>query len=297
MSDERLFAQLAAALADAAVVLASVLHTRGATPRKRGARMLIAADHCAFSVGGGMAEARVIAAARALLLSGRQQSTVVIDLSGGVDAAGVCGGEMTLGLRRWHGDADALRARGIADTLADGRCIALTADDLGRDDAADIAHPNPRLLIVGGGHCGIALLELARHLDFDLWLFDDRPASTGAEPLGDATVLHGDFSQLDKALHSERELHAVLLNRDYHADIETLRVLATRPPAFIGMMGSQRRIQQVRDALPELAEPLSHLRAPVGIAIGAQTPHQIAVSILAQVIAEDAQNKLSLRTK
>src|SRR3546814_4948200 len=84
------------------------------------------------------------------------------DLSGGADAAGVCGGEMTLGLRRWQGEADALRARCIADALADGRCIALTADDLGHDDATDFAHPNPRLLIVGGGHCGIALYDLAR---------------------------------------------------------------------------------------------------------------------------------------
>lgn len=286
MSDERLFAQLAASLDHETVVLASVLSTRGATPRKRGARMLIAADQCAFSVGGGLAEARVIAAARALLHSGQQQSTVAIDLSGGVDAAGVCGGEMTLGLRRWQGEADALRAHCIADTLADGRCIALTADDLGHDDATDLAHPNPRLLIVGGGHCGIAVYQMARFLDFDLWLFDDRPESAASAPLADATVLHGDFPQIDKALHSERELHAVLLNRDYHADIATLRVLAKRPPAFISMMGSQRRIQQVRDALPELSNVLSHLTAPVGLAIGAQTPHEIAVSILAQVIRD-----------
>src|SRR3546814_15309378 len=109
-----------------------------------------------------MAEWRVIAAARALLANRQRQATVVIDLSGGADAAGVCGGEMTLGLRRWQGEADALRARCIADALADGRCIALTADDLGHDDAPDFAHPNPRLLIVGGGHCGIARSEERR---------------------------------------------------------------------------------------------------------------------------------------
>src|SRR3546814_8923630 len=141
----------------------------------------------------------------------------------------------------WSSDvcsSDLLRARCIADALADGRCIALTADDLGHDDATDFAHPNPRLLIVGGGHCGIALYDLARHLDLDLWLFDDRPESAASAPLADATALHGDFPQLDAELHSERVLHAVLLNRDYHADDETLRVLATHPPAFISMMGS-----------------------------------------------------------
>lgn len=285
MSDERLFAQLAASLNAQAVVVASVLHSRGATPRKRGARMLIGAEHCAFSVGGGMAEVRVIGAARALLASGNRQSSLLIDLSGGADAAGICGGEMTLGLRRWHGQADALRARRIADSLAAGHSMALDSDDLGGDTAA-LAHPDPRLLIVGGGHCGIALYQLARYLDFDLWLFDDRPQNTASAPLADATRLHGDFHELERALHSERLLHAVLLNRDYHADIETLRVLAKRPPAFISMMGSQRRIKQVRDALPDLAAALAHLNAPIGIAIGAQTPHEIAVSILAQVIRD-----------
>lgn len=286
MSDERLFAQLAATLDREAVVLASVLGTRGATPRKRGARMLIAAEHYAYSVGGGMAEARVIGAARALLASGQRQSTLVIDLSGGADAAGVCGGEMTLGLRCWRGDSDRQHAKTIADTLRDGRSIALAADDLGNEAACDIAHPNPRLLIIGGGHCGIALYQLARHLDFDLWLFDDRPENAASEPLSDATRLQGDHRQLVNALHSERIVHAVLLNRDYRTDIETLRVLAERPPAFISMMGSQRRIKQVRDALPELADALAHLHAPVGLAIGAQTPHEIAVSILAQVIRD-----------
>jgi len=286
LSDERLFAQLAATLHREAAVLASVLHTRGATPRKRGARMLIAAGHCALSIGGGLAEVRVVGAARALLLSGQQQSTVVIDLSGGNDAAGVCGGEMTLGLRHWQGEADALRARHIADTLADGRCIALTADDLGNDAVCDLGQPDPRLLIVGGGHCGIALYQLAQHLDFDLWLFDDRAECAASTPLANATRLHGDYRQLDMALHGERVLHAVLLNRDYHADIETLRVLAKHPPTFISMMGSQRRINQVRAALPDLADVLSHLTAPVGLDIGAQTPHEIAVSILAQVIRD-----------
>jgi xanthine dehydrogenase accessory factor len=286
LSDERLFAQLAATLDREAVVVASVLHTRGATPRKRGARMLIAAEHCAFSVGGGMAEARVIDAARRLLASANRHATVTIDLSGGAGSAGVCGGEMTLSLRNWRGEDDALRARSIAAALHAGAGVTLNGDDLGRDDACDSARPNARLLIVGGGHCGLALCQLARHLDYDLWLFDDRAEGAAAEPLADATWLYGDYHQLGNALDTEREVHAVLLNRDFHADIAALRVLATRPPAFISMMGSRRRINQVRDALPDLADVLAHLTAPAGLDIGAQTPHEIAVSILAQVIRD-----------
>jgi xanthine dehydrogenase accessory factor len=79
---------------------------------------------------------------------------------------------------------------------------------------------------------------------------------------------------------------AVLLNRDFAADIAALSVLATRPPVFTGMMGSRRRIAQVRDALPEHADFLARVIAPVGLDIDAQTPAEIAVSILAQLVAE-----------
>ena len=88
------------------------------------------------------------------------------------------------------------------------------------------------------------------------------------------------------ALDCERPVYAVLLNRDYPSDIATLAVLCQRPPRFVGMMGSQRRIAEVARALPALRERLPGLQAPVGLAIGAETPHEIAVSILAQLVAE-----------
>uniref|UniRef100_UPI0021475E41 XdhC family protein n=1 Tax=Tahibacter caeni TaxID=1453545 RepID=UPI0021475E41 len=94
--DEALFAQLAARLAREAVVVASVVETVGATPRKRGARMLVGADTTAFSIGGGLAEARAIGAARALLAGGDAAATIEIDLGGGPGAAGICGGRMRL---------------------------------------------------------------------------------------------------------------------------------------------------------------------------------------------------------
>jgi xanthine/CO dehydrogenase XdhC/CoxF family maturation factor len=87
------------------VVLASVLATRGATPRKQGrARMLVDADTHAHSIGGGaMAEARVIAAARTLLAAQRTRAEVRGRSERRADAAGVCGGRMRLALRRWAG--------------------------------------------------------------------------------------------------------------------------------------------------------------------------------------------------
>ncbi|MES2671967.1 MAG: XdhC family protein [Pseudomonadota bacterium] len=281
--NERLFARLHAWLAAGPVVLASVLDTRGATPRKGGSRMLIGASGTFGSVGGGMAEAQVIAAAHDLLHDAGRSVEVQIDLSGRQGAAGICGGRMRIGLRRWYGADDGLRAASIAGTLAAGNSLTLECDDLGGGEPQPI-QPDPRLLIVGAGHCGLALHDFANLLDFELWAYDER--SEALEKFNHATRLCGPIDLLPSALDTQRELFAVLLNRDFHCDIAALRALCQRPPRFIGMMGSAKRIDEVRAALPEHAAALAGLRAPVGIDIDAQTPHEIAVSILAELIQQ-----------
>lgn len=282
--NERLFARLADGVTREPVVLASVLSTRGATPRKAGARMLISGGATEFSIGGGLAEARVIAAARELLERGGRVGEIQIDLTGGAGSAGVCGGRMQLALRRWDGAADAERAQIIATLLSTGNAVELDASDIGAAGAATI-EPDPRLLIVGGGHCGLALYEMARALDFDLWLYDPRPEYADPALYPHAHTLTGDFDKLRYALSTRRALYSVLLNRDYVSDVATLRVLAGGEFAFLGMMGSNKRIAEVLAALSvEHAQQLAALQAPVGLPIGAQTPHEIAVSVLAHLI-------------
>lgn len=291
-----LFRTLAAWLAEGPVVLASVLATRGATPRKAGARMLIAAGRSHASIGGGLAESRVIAAAMQLLAGGEKAARLDIDLRGGAESAGVCGGQMALALRRWEGAEDLARATGLADTLAGGLCIELEPAEVGAGEGRVRIEPDPRLLIVGGGHCGHALYQLAAYLDLDIWVHDPRPEWANASRYPAARVLAGDWSLLEQALEGQRRLLVVLLNRDFPSDVACLRALAAglrrrsvearAQPAFLGMMGSQRRIHQVLGELgPEEAELLGELKAPVGIEIGAETPHEIAISILAQLIA------------
>ncbi len=222
--DERLFARLHALLAAGTpVVLASVMDTRGATPRKGGSRMLVTAQRSEFSVGGGEAEACVIAAARALLDAGTSRDTVDIDLTGRPGAAGVCGGTMQVAVRRWHGHGDRARAQAIADALAAGHTVELELTDLGTDAGTQLAVPNARLLIAGAGHCGLALYDLARHLDFDLWVFDPRTDCFAEGQFADATRLSGHYRELARALDTPREVYAVLLNRDFAADVATLR--------------------------------------------------------------------------
>jgi len=277
---ERLFARLAARLAqDETVALACVVATSGATPRRRGALMLVGSDDDEGTVGGGEAEARVVAAARALLRSGGERTDVAIDLSGRPGAAGVCGGRMDVVVRAWR-PGDVARAHAISATLASGHAALLTEADAG---VALRVEPDPRLLVVGAGHCGRALCRLARELDFDVWVHDTREACFTQGEFASTTVLCGDASRLSEALATPRPVYAVLLNRDYAADVAALEVIAPAAPAFLGMMGSRRRVAQVRAALPQL--DLATVVSPVGLEIGAQTPAEIAVSILAQLVS------------
>ena len=284
--DETLFAALAQRLAhDAPVALASVIQTRGATPRNPGARMLVEADRIAFSVGGGAMEARVIETARRLLAGGGGSDALTIELTGKPDSAGVCGGTMRVAVRVWQGASDLARARIVAATLAAGERAQLSGAELGDAEATPQAlHPRSRLLIVGAGHCGHALAQLAAFVDFEVWVADSRPECFVPGRYGTATCVDAAPGSLRDAANTARDLYIVLLSRDYPTDVAALDALAGVEPAFLGMMGSRNRIAQVRRALARHAAWLKGLVAPVGLPIGDETPHEIAVGILAQLI-------------
>lgn len=281
---ERLWQQLGHWLDQHPVVLASVLSASGATPRRAGSRMLIRAEASAFSIGGGLAEARVIAAARELLRIGGDHSELAIDLSGRAHSAGVCGGQMQIGLRRFAGRDDRVLIGDLVATLGQGRRACLPA--VGQADPSGVwLQPDPRLLISGAGHCGLALYQAALALDFDLWVHDTRPGCFAGDAFAEAECLCGEAELIARVWDSERAVYAVLLNRDFAADLAVLAVIAGRPLAYLGMMGSQRRIAEVRARLGASGALLPELHAPVGIEIGAQTPAEIAISIAAELIA------------
>jgi xanthine dehydrogenase accessory factor len=312
--------QLYQILNQSAVVVATVVRTRGSTPREVGAKMLITASGQTIdTIGGGAGEAKVCQQAQAVLQTGEKQ-VVGIDLSGDLSSAchrpteGVCGGWMQVWLERWQGQAAIALVQQILaqlQTQQPGVLITplsatqspylvphlptdLVAPDLHRladGQTLGLREPlsTPTLLIVGAGHVGVALAQIAHWLGFHLIVQDDRPEFACAErfPLGTVIWSRAIETIAPSEWPQPSQLSIALVTRGYQYDLAAMLDLLKRPfPCYLGMIGSRKRVQVVLQALQQQAPSawLSQIRAPIGLDIGALTPEEIAVSICAELI-------------
>jgi xanthine dehydrogenase accessory factor len=152
--------------------------------------------------------------------------------------------------------------------------------------------PRITLLIVGGGHVGRAVARLASDVDFDIWVLDDRSSYASRERFPGAMRLFvGDIgSQLQELLPKEITLstYCIIVTRGHAHDEEALYHLVRSPAAYVGMIGSKRKIKMIYEDLLAKGitpEDLRKVHAPLGFAIGSQTVDEIAVSIVAELIA------------
>lgn len=150
--------------------------------------------------------------------------------------------------------------------------------------------PKPVLLIVGGGHVGQAVAVQANLLGFDVAVIEDRPefADPAIFPPGAKTHC-GPVAQELAAFPVNHDTFIVLVTRGHQHDSLALRACIRRPAAYIGMIGSCRKVPLVRRQFIEngwtTAEEFDRVHAPIGLDIGAVTVPEIATSIMAQVIA------------
>ena len=149
--------------------------------------------------------------------------------------------------------------------------------------------PRDTLLIFGGGHVGQALAQLAVHLDFQVLVADSRPeyVESGRFPLGVETRCGG-YYDLIHELPAGPSTYAVVVSPSHSSDLECVRALLKRDYRYTGFIGSRRKVRMILDqAVSEgfPAERVNALRAPIGMDIGAETPAEIAVAILAELIA------------
>jgi len=148
--------------------------------------------------------------------------------------------------------------------------------------------PQPHLVILGAGHIGTALARLARLLRFAVTVIDDRALFANRERFPDADqVIVGDFAAELGRLQITPWTYVVLVTRGHEHDETSLQQIVDSPAPYIGMIGSRRRVLLVFRHLEELgipAEKLDRVYAPIGLDIGARTPEEIALAIMAEIV-------------
>ena len=145
------------------------------------------------------------------------------------------------------------------------------------------------LLIVGAGHVGQSIATIAAHAGFSVAVLDDRDAFANTErfPTADK-VICGDMAEELQRFPIDGSTYVVLVSRGHKQDELSLRQVVTSDAAYVGMIGSRRRVGAVlthlaREGYPQ--EALERVHTPIGLDIGAETPEEIAVSIIAEVIS------------
>jgi len=247
-----LFESLAAlARSGAPAALCTIIRARGSVPRHVGSKMLVHADGRAEgTIGGGEMESRVIAEALEALKAGQARIVAYALVNPQAGDPGVCGGEVEV--------------------------------------FVEPIQPNPTLLIIGGGHVGRALAHLGRWLGFRVVLSDDRAefCNPDAVPGADEYLL-GPIAELPQRLTFTPETYIVMPTRGLPVDVAGLPVLLAQPHAYLGVIGSRRRWLTARQQLEERGVPAAQLEAvhaPMGLELNAETPEEIAVSILGEII-------------
>ena len=231
--------------------LATIVRDQGSVPRRAGARMLVFADgHTEGTIGGGEMESRVADEARQVIRD-RQPRIVPYRFNDPQHGdPGVCGGEIEVFI-------EALRAR-------------------------------PTLVVAGVGHVGRAVAHLAHWLGFRLVVSDDRSeyAAPGSVPEADQAICCS-LEELPQRVAIDDQTYLVLTTRNVTLDVAGLPSLLKTPFAYLGVIGSRRRWETTVGQLRQAGIPESELRrvvSPTGLELNAETPEEIAVSILAQII-------------
>ncbi len=151
------------------------------------------------------------------------------------------------------------------------------------------SNQSPQLLVLGGGHIAKSLVKMASFLGYHTTVVDDRLdfANKDRFPEADQVVCQ-DFEIYLKNLRTGPATFVVIVTRGHQYDLECLREAVGKPAAYIGMIGSRKKVKEVLKQLESegiSAEVLRKAYTPIGLAIGAETPEEIAVSILAQIVS------------
>lgn len=320
-------------------IVCQVVETKGSTPQKAGAWMLVREDGGQVgTLGGGCVEHEVkLEALRRRGRAGAGRHEFILDHDYAWADGLICGGKMVILAEALRGPEALAYHRALLDLLdqglglteavvvdpakaggpglgarflfdARGRFVASLPDGppppvvseaveplegrprpMVRQGVATLpVLPTVRLVIVGAGHVGQAVADLAAQADFDVWVVDDREQYANAERFPRASrLIVGPIDEVLPALEITRSTYALIVTRGHGHDQEALHHLAPTAAPYVGLIGSKRKVRLIFDGLREAGiaeEHLARVAAPVGLDIGSQTVAEIAVSIVAELI-------------
>jgi xanthine dehydrogenase accessory factor len=152
----------------------------------------------------------------------------------------------------------------------------------------EVLEPQPQLLIIGAGHIAVPLAHYGKTLGFEVVVLDDRDKYANRERFPDADrVIAADFGATLHDFPLTESTYVVIITRAHTYDEESLRLILDKPSAYIGMIGSRRRVQTVLRTLAGERydeDRLREIHAPIGLDIGSETPEEIALAIIAEVV-------------
>jgi xanthine dehydrogenase accessory factor len=247
-----------AAVADALergepAALVTIVSTTGSTPQRVGAKMLVFADGRTIgTIGGGCYENDAFGKAREAIRDRRPQVVhYELDDDFAQETGLVCGGQM--------------------------------------DVYIEPIEPSPELYIIGAGHVGFHLARIAQEVGFRVHVVDDREKFANVERFPSAIeIVVDDVPAWIGRTSIPAHAYVVVVTRGHTNDLEALRALAPRELRYLGLIGSRAKVARIYDQLTADQMPpdvLTRVHAPIGLDIGAVTPQEIAVSILAELIA------------
>ena len=249
-----------------AAALVTIVSTTGSTPQRVGAKMLVYSDgRTVGTIGGGCYENDAFWKAREAIAN-RKPQLIRYELSDDFaqESGLICGGQM--------------------------------------DVYIEPIEPAPALYIVGAGHVGFHLARVAHEVGFTVHVVDDREKFANAERFPQAAeIVVDDIPPWLEGAALPAHAYVVIVTRGHTNDLEALRALASRDLRYLGLIGSRAKVARIYDELLKdgrlTPEKLERVHAPIGLDIGAVTPQEIAVSIVAELVAvkHGKQNTSSLR--
>ena len=235
------------------IALVTIVETKGSTPRGVGAKMIVGKDSLiAGTIGGGETEARVIEEAKQAIKEGKERLLTyhLTKEEAALDKGAICGGDMKVFI--------------------------------------DILQPKEEVLIFGAGHIAVCLSRLAKMVGFKVTVIDDRKEFANKDKFPEADEIIAEI--IGKALNHIKispATYIVIVTRGHLKDEEVLASVIRSSAAYIGMIGSRKKNATVFQRLTKKGisqEELDKVHTPIGIDINAQTPEEIAVSIMAEII-------------